>query len=311
MQFERSYMREPEYRGHRWSLTTILLATLAGAFVLQSVVGFYGGRRAQSAIMEYLALSPKGLARGFFWQFLTFQFLHSGFLHLALNGITIWFFGRPLEMELGPRRFLRLYVASGILGGVLQMIFQLSMGLSNRLYFDVDVVGASAGAFGLLAAYATMAPHHQITLLVFFVIPVTLKAQWLLWMSIGLALFGMLVPADNIAHAAHFGGILCGIAYVKMWQRGVVFAFPWRLPRVRWHRSNRPPPPNKPPPGPPQPSRVSATPVVPRGQAPLSPDFISREVDPILDKISAHGIQSLTERERKILEAARSRMARP
>jgi hypothetical protein len=39
-------------------------------------------------------------------------------------------------------------------------------------------------------------------------------------------------------------------------------------------------------------------------------EFISREVDPILDKISAHGIQSLTEHERKILEAARSKMAK-
>ena len=43
---------------------------------------------------------------------------------------------------------------------------------------------------------------------------------------------------------------------------------------------------------------------------PPSKEFISQEVDPILDKISAHGIQSLTERERKILEAARSRMAK-
>jgi len=39
-------------------------------------------------------------------------------------------------------------------------------------------------------------------------------------------------------------------------------------------------------------------------------EFISREVDPILDKISQHGIQSLTERERKILEAARNKMAK-
>jgi hypothetical protein len=39
-------------------------------------------------------------------------------------------------------------------------------------------------------------------------------------------------------------------------------------------------------------------------------DFLSREVDPILDKISAHGIQSLTERERRILEAARQRMGK-
>ena len=41
-----------------------------------------------------------------------------------------------------------------------------------------------------------------------------------------------------------------------------------------------------------------------------SAEFISREVDPILEKISAHGIHSLTERERQILEAARSKMAR-
>ena len=39
-------------------------------------------------------------------------------------------------------------------------------------------------------------------------------------------------------------------------------------------------------------------------------EFISREVDPILDKISAHGIQSLTERERRILEAARAKMSK-
>jgi hypothetical protein len=38
-------------------------------------------------------------------------------------------------------------------------------------------------------------------------------------------------------------------------------------------------------------------------------EFISKEVDPILDKISQHGIQSLTERERKILEAARKKMS--
>ena len=37
-------------------------------------------------------------------------------------------------------------------------------------------------------------------------------------------------------------------------------------------------------------------------------DFISQEVDPILDKISKQGIHSLTERERKILEKARSKM---
>jgi hypothetical protein len=56
-------------------------------------------------------------------------------------------------------------------------------------------------------------------------------------------------------------------------------------------------------------------PGLPRAKSETSADlpqeeFISREVDPILDKISQQGIQSLTERERKILEAARNKMAK-
>jgi hypothetical protein len=39
-------------------------------------------------------------------------------------------------------------------------------------------------------------------------------------------------------------------------------------------------------------------------------EFLSKEVDPILDKISAHGIQSLTDRERRVLQAARAKMAK-
>jgi hypothetical protein len=35
------------------------------------------------------------------------------------------------------------------------------------------------------------------------------------------------------------------------------------------------------------------------------------EVDPILEKISAKGMQSLTARERKILETAREKITRP
>ena len=41
-----------------------------------------------------------------------------------------------------------------------------------------------------------------------------------------------------------------------------------------------------------------------------SEEFIAKQVDPILDKISAHGIQSLTERERQILQAARNKMSK-
>ena len=55
-------------------------------------------------------------------------------------------------------------------------------------------------------------------------------------------------------------------------------------------------------------SGKTVRPVPPPAEPEDSDEFIRREVDPILDKISAHGIQSLTERERRILERARQRM---
>ena len=47
---------------------------------------------------------------------------------------------------------------------------------------------------------------------------------------------------------------------------------------------------------------------IPKAEQVEPEEFISREVDPILDKISAQGLQSLTPREKQILEAARSKM---
>ncbi len=54
--------------------------------------------------------------------------------------------------------------------------------------------------------------------------------------------------------------------------------------------------------------RKSPRPAVPAAEPESSEEFIRREVDPILDKISAHGMQSLTEKERRVLERARERM---
>jgi hypothetical protein len=106
---------------------------------------------------------------------------------------------------------------------------------------------------------------------------------------------------DNIAHAAHLGGMLTGIVFVRY-----AIHWHWRWPRVQRTRSQPLRPLVK------APHRASAV----WGQSNMRVDedlppeeFLSKAVDPILDKISAHGIQSLTERERRILETAREKMA--
>jgi membrane associated rhomboid family serine protease len=292
----RDYMREIQpYTGWRWSATTVLLVVIAAAYVLQitAVPDAFCDR--------YLLLSLAGLKRGFIWQLLTFQFLHAGWLHLLLNCWALFMFGREVEWALGKARFLALYFASGVVGG----LFQALVALLWPHYFDSGVVGASAGVLGVLAAFAMLYPERNLTLLLFFVIPVNMRAKYLLYLSILLAAFGIAFPnspfGGNIAHAAHMGGILTGLAFIRFreeLQSGSWRRLPFSAGRTNrgWHQTT--------------PVRRHRWPRAEDSADPPAEEFISSEVDPILDKISAQGIQSLTERERKILEAARSRMAK-
>jgi len=170
-------------------------------------------------------------------------------------------------------------------------------------------VGASAGLCGLVAAFALLSP--QSTIYLAFVIPV--RAVYFLPLMIALTVIFLVIPSnDHIAHAAHLGGILAGIAWVKFGWRDYV-PLPWEGLFERWRRWH------------PLQSRQRKRELVRAASLRAKPwlqtsaeshadlpadEFISREVDPILDKISQHGIQSLTERERKILEAARKKMAK-
>jgi membrane associated rhomboid family serine protease len=291
---DRSYMRAPPRQ--YWSMTTILLVSLVVCYVIQLILQSQLGVR---RVNELFALSLQGLRAGKYYQLITFQFMHGGLLHIVFNMIGLYFFGRFMEEALGSKAMLRLYLLSGTIGGLLQAGLALVFPV-----FDAPVVGASAGIFGLVAAFATREPNYPITLLVFFVFPVTLLAKWLLLIegaiTIGGIVFGILGMGGNTAHGAHLGGMLTGIAFIK-W--GSWFQGGW----PHWGAGAR--------------RRTARLPVRAgvlqavrrprRNTEELPPaEFISREVDPILEKISAHGIHSLTDRERQILEAARSKMVR-
>ncbi len=243
----------------------------------------------------YFALSLYGLQHGYVWQLLTFQFMHAGWLHLIFNSLAIFFFGRPVETVLGRSRFLAVYFSSGIIGGVVQMLFALCL----PHIFGGAVVGASAGASGLIAAFAVINWTERFTLLIYF-FPVTMRGKTLLWVSIALALVGIATPGSGVADAAHLGGILTG------------FLFARRMLHGSWPRLEFPSRRNEPR------EAVAAgngkkkfwSSAAGTGEDFSTDEFVQKEVDPILDKISAHGIQSLTAREREILEKARARMAK-
>ena len=290
---DRDYMRQPDYYGPRLSFTVALLIVNAIVFVVQLLAS--NSPRGSEIQDTYFALSLAGLEHGYVWQLLTFQFMHAGWMHILFNSLAIFFFGRPVEADLGHRHFLTLYLSSGVIGGLVQMLFALWLPS-----FDSPVVGASAGASGLIAAFAILHWTERFTLLLYF-IPVNMTGKMLLAVSLVLAFLGILTPNSHIANAAHLGGILTGGFYVRLFIQGQWLSrqLPSRRAAPREFAVSRA--------GKGKFWRSAANPP----EEDLSTDeFVKSEVDPILDKISAHGIQSLTAREREILEKARSKMGK-
>jgi membrane associated rhomboid family serine protease len=240
--------------------------------LIVNVIVYMGQLLAGSGFTAFFALSTFGIRQGWIWQFFTYMFLHSTYmpLHLIFNMLVLFFMGPETERGMGTGHFLAVYLLSGVLGGLAWIM------IGN----PQPCIGASGAIFGVLGAFAMMYPHRPITLLLFFVLPVTMKA-WV--MVAGLAVVQLLLSIGQarggIAYSVHVSGIIVGVAYT--WaifrRRGAFFRRLFRQrPRLQVFRGNRDVP------------------------SILMPE----DVDRILDKIARHGMSSLTREERRILEEA-------
>ena len=297
---DRDYMRE-EDQGTRLSWTVMLLIALVVVFAADEIAKAYLGL----SLQQHGALSSSVWRSGWVWQLVTFQFLHGGFAHLFFNGLGIWMFGRPIEAAFGGRRMLGLWIAGGLVGGLLQL--GISAAFPNQ--FSPDVVGASAGLMTFLAIFCRLEPDARILLALIVPVP----ARFLFYFSVGVAVFFIVVPSrDGVAHAAHLGGLLFGWFWVQAgYHRGESL---WDRLSEAWHRWNQQRQTSRPV------SRAAEGKIIkPSFRSDSAPtpakelsdaEFMAREVDPILDKIARDGISSLTEAERQTLEAARKKVTR-
>jgi membrane associated rhomboid family serine protease len=190
----------------RLTAVKALIAINALIFVIMEVSPAFG-----DFADRVLGLSEGGLKRGMIWQFATYQFVHAGLLHLVVNMLGLWFSGNILERIMGPKKFVIFYLACGIVGGVVQLVLVPG---------PMVVVGASGAVCGLIAAFSTMFPQMPITALIFFVIPVRMRAMWLGIIVSGVSLLLLITGMfGNIGNAAHLGGALAGFAMVKLQRR--------------------------------------------------------------------------------------------
>jgi len=187
-------------------------------------------------------------------QLFTYMFLHdpSGITHIFFNMFSLWMFGRILERVWGGKRYLLFYLVCGVGAAFAQEAVwamtwrhEYIQGIAalNGLTYDhmqqiVDqataagdsgflagmadmksrmmTVGASGAIFGLLLGFAFVFPNMPLYL---FFIPVPIKARYMVIGYAVLEFFFVVHGGGTIAHFAHLGGMLFGLAMMLYWKK--------------------------------------------------------------------------------------------
>jgi membrane associated rhomboid family serine protease len=274
-----------------------------------------------------LVLHPWYIRQGQIWRMGSYMFAHGGLGHIFFNMWGLFFFGRLVERALGPQRFLNLYIASGVLGGLAWMAANwsgsfyahclLNGGHITRVLGPVrvselggllresdlvvssvtgGVVGASGAVFGVMIAAAMTFPNVQVALLF---PPVVMRLKTMMLCYMGIEVWQSFNQGSNIAHLAHLGGALGGFLYIKRLSQYNNRSYwtslkqGWNKIRQKWKRRQF---------------------TILKGGAgrPQDHDYnpSAAEIDQVLDKLSKEGYAALNEQERQILRIASENLKR-
>lgn len=266
------------FGGSKKSITTILIIINVALFLVDMLfqpieTNAEGGMVRVPLLFDWMAVHSDTLTKPWlWWQFLTYGFAHGGIMHLGMNMLMLFFFGNTVEQRLGRGEFLRFYLVSIFLGGVIWAIHAAVLPGSTGSM----VVGASGGVQAVTILFAFLYP--QATVLLLFAIP---AKAWVV--AVGFAvmnLLGAISGTGNTAYDVHLAGMaFAAIYYTQQVNLGAWLPASWTgLPKVRRGPKLRLHDPDK------QLQKEEA------------------ESDRILDKIHREGEASLTRRERKFME---------
>ena len=148
--------------------------------------------------------------------FLTFMFLHGGFLHLLGNMWFLYIFGDNVEDRLGHIRYLCFYLLCGLASGTSQLVV--------NWHSDIPTIGASGAIAGVMGAYLILYPRAKVlTLIPIFFLPYFIQIP--AFFFLGIWLFFQLLNAvatagksGGIAWWAHIGGFVFGVVFLKLFE---------------------------------------------------------------------------------------------
>nr|WP_211354463.1 rhomboid family intramembrane serine protease [Stackebrandtia albiflava] len=197
-------------RGRTGLVTKVLVGVNVAVFLIGLLVSLTGGGGAIRNVLlggmtefhlygavfpgPYIQLNNGqfaafGIADGEYYRLVTSMFLHYGIIHLAFNMYVLWIIGRYLERDLGPLRYLGLYLVSGLGGGVATYLFADPMSFA---------AGASGSIFGLFGALLLV--NRRLS-----------RDNSGLYVLLGINLFITFLPGSNISITGHIGGLVTGL----------------------------------------------------------------------------------------------------
>lgn len=233
------------------------------------------------------------------WTLVSYMFLHEGFLHLLFNMLWLFWFGQIFLRYLNDKQLLALYLLGGFAGALTHLA------VNNLLAdeFRVGIVGASAAVMAVAFGIAFYKPEHRMHLLFIG----SVKLQYIAYAALVLDIIGALqnmkagaVGGDGVAHIAHMGGAFYGIWFAYQMKRGkdITRRFNNFLESLfTWFKNafNSEPRPKK--------SGKFREHKPPKSDWDFNKKQAEKqkELDRILDKISASGYESLTKKEKAFL----------
>ena len=149
------------------------------------------------------------------WAFITYMFMHNGFLHLLFNMVWLHFAGKIFLQYLSPKQLLSTYILGGISGGLLFIIAYNYIPALAIYTQNAQALGASAAVLAIVVAIATYTPNYSVR----FPFIGIVKLKHIAIFSVALDVLS--IPKGNAGgHIAHLGGALFGYLYIKQLQKG-------------------------------------------------------------------------------------------
>jgi membrane associated rhomboid family serine protease len=303
------YRRSAMPRQEGPSIVVVLILLNVGVFVLRQLFVIDPQNIAG-------AISVNALQQGEWWTVVSHAFIHGDWFHLLMNMAVLFLAGGRVLADTGTRHFLYIYLVSVWVAAAATLL----------LHSHQPLIGASAGVAGVFGAYAALHPERSVTAWIGAWMP-RLRVRSLFFglvgAEIGLEVFAMLTESTyripmvhDVAHMAHAAGMLTGWLYARhlapvldnFYHREEFFPQGLR----RRHRETE---------SAPVPARAAtlrrvndALPEPVFSESPPPPltndEFLRQAVDPVLDKLYASGMGSLTEAERRILDEAANRFSK-